>query len=80
MKTYLAYFQLKKHTCVKRSEEHRHKSEKKISRKLRKTKTFIFENFQESQLQNAVQRWVLGNFECGFRGSGEKHVEKPIVP
>ncbi len=52
----------------------------KISRKLKKTKTFIFENFRECQLQNVVERLVLGIFERGFRGSIEKHVEKPTVP
>ncbi len=37
------------------SEKPRHKSEKTISRKVRKTKRFSFENFQERQLQNATE-------------------------
>ncbi len=62
-----------------RFEKPDHKSENKISRKLRKTKTFIFENFQECQLQNAVEIFVLGIFECRFRGSTEKHVTSLTV-
>ncbi len=58
---------------VRRSEEPRHKSENKISRKLR-----IFENFQKCQLQNAVQRLVLSIFECGFWGIDEETC--PEVP
>ncbi len=37
-------------------------------------KTSIFENFDECQIQNAVERWVLGILEGGFRGSIVKHV------
>ncbi len=43
-------------------------------------KTFILENFQECQLQNAVKRRILGVFECGFLGSTEKRVKKSTVP
>ncbi len=35
---------------ARQSEEPRHKSEKKILKKLRKTKTFISKNFEECQL------------------------------
>ncbi len=52
----------------------------KILRKLGKKKIFIFENFQECQFQNAVESWVLGAFESGFRGSMEEHVKKTAVP
>ncbi len=51
----------------------------KIVRKLRKTKTFISENFQQCQLQNAVERLVLRIFECGFWLLTEKVVKKPTV-
>ncbi len=62
-----------------KTEKPRHKSKKKIEKQLRQTKTFIFENFEECQLQNAVERWVLGIFECGFWGSTGKRVKKPSV-
>ncbi len=40
--------------------------ENKISRKLGKTKTFIFENFRKCQLQNAAERWAVRVFESVF--------------
>ncbi len=65
---------------VRRPEKPRYGLGKKISRKLRKIKTLIFENFHDCQLRNTVERWVLGMFECGFWGLTEKHVKKPTVP
>ncbi len=50
----------------------------KISRKLRKTKTFIFENYQECQIQNAVERWVFGIFEYGFSGIDTKTCQEAL--
>ncbi len=38
----------------------------KISRKLGKTITFIFENFREFQLGNGADTWVLGVFQSVF--------------
>ncbi len=52
----------------------------KFWKKLRKEKTLIFENIPECQLQNAVEKWDLGIFMCGFWRPEEKDIKNPNVP
>ncbi len=52
----------------------------KISRKLRKTKTFTFEGFLVCEFQNTVPKWTLCTFEYSFLGSIKTHVKEPTVP